>query len=211
MHFPYQRFLMPSRILSTEAKGMSWLSAFITANLIGIGSNFDNCGTGIAYGSDKIKFPHWVNAIANAVGFCTALLGAYAGEVISHYLTVSQAQWAACLVLVFIGLFFWYAGYIHPLVSKQKRTMQIKKPGWKEGIVLGLALSFTNVASGFGAVVSNAATLWATVAAITIWGYIMIWLGNVIGIGVIARLLGKYSSFVAGLLLILVGIHQVAA
>lgn len=188
---------------------MGWLNGFIIANWIGIGSNLDNCGTGLAYGSEKIKFPHWVNAIANGVGCCTALLGAYAGEVISHYLTLYQAEWAACIILVCIGLFFWYVGYIHPLTSRHKQKMKIKKPGWREGIILGLALSFTNVAGGFGATVSNASTVWATTAAITIWGYIMIWLGNVIGIGLIARLLGKYSSFAAGLLLILVGIHQV--
>lgn len=188
---------------------MGWLSAFITVNLIGIGTNFDNCGTGIAYGSDKIKFPHWVNAIVNMVGVCTALLGAYAGQVISHYITDYQAEWAACIVLVCIGLFFWYSAYVHPLISKQKKKMQIKKPGWKDGIILGLALSFTNVASGFGATVADEATIWTTVSAITIWGYIMIWLGNVIGMGVIARLLGKYSSLAAGLMLILVGVHQI--
>lgn len=188
---------------------MGWLSAFVTANLIGIGSNFDNSGVGIAYGSDKIRFPHWVNAIVNVVGFCTALLGAYAGEVISHYLTVNEASWASCIVLVCIGLFFWYSGYVHPLLSRHRLKMQIKKPGWREGIILGFALSFTNVASGFGATVSNASTIWATTAAITIWGYIMIWLGNVVGIGLLARLLGKYSSFVSGLVLVLVGIHEV--
>lgn len=188
---------------------MTWFSAFLTVNLIGIGSNLDNSGTGIAYGSDRIKFPHWVNAIVNTVGFFTALLGASMGEVVSHYLTVYQAEWAACTVLVCIGLFFWYSAYVHPLVSKKKQKIQIKEPGWREGILLGLALSFTNIASGFGATLADAATLWATVVSITIWGYVMIWLGNVIGIGLIARLLGKYSSFVAGLLLILVGIHQV--
>jgi putative Mn2+ efflux pump MntP len=188
---------------------MGWLSAFITANLIGIGSNFDNCGTGIAYGCDKIKFPHWVNAIVNAIGFCTALLGAYVGKVISHYLTAKQADWSACIVLICIGLFFWYSKYVHPRISRKHEQMQIQKPGLKQGIIFGFALSFTNVASGFGATVSNAATIWATVLSITLWGYIMIWFGNVVGIGFLARWLGKYSSFVAGLLLILVGIHQV--
>jgi putative Mn2+ efflux pump MntP len=192
-----------------EAKGMGWLSVFVSANLSGIGSNLDNCGAGIAYGSDRIEIPHWVNGIVNAVGFGTALLGAYAGKVISHFLTASQADWAACIVLVCIGLFFWYAAYVHPLVSKQRQTVQIKKPGWKDAIILGFALSFTNVASGFGATVANAATIWATTAAITIWGYIMIWLGNKIGIGFLSRLLGKYSSLAAGLMLILVGVHQV--
>lgn len=188
---------------------MSWLGAFITAIFIGIGSNLDNCGTGIAYGSEKIKFPHWVNGIVNVVGFGTALVGAYAGKTVSGFLTVFQAEWAACIVLVCIGLFFWYAGYIHPLISKQTQKMQIKKPGWKEGIVLGFALSFSNIASGFGATVSNAATIWLTVFSITLWGYVMVWVGNIVGIGVVTRLLGKYSSLAAGLMLILVGVHQV--
>ncbi|WAH37203.1 manganese efflux pump MntP [Alicyclobacillus dauci] len=188
---------------------MGWLSACITANLIGIGSNFDNCCTGIAYGSGKIKFPHWVNAIVNTVGFFTTLLGAYAGEIISHYLNASQASWTACSVLVCIGLFFWYSAYIHPHISQKQEQTRLQKPGWRQGIVLGLALSFTNLVTGFGATISNAASFWATVTSVTIWGYIMIWLGNVIGIGVLARLLGRYSSFVAGLLLIAVGIHQV--
>ncbi|GMA64556.1 manganese efflux pump [Alicyclobacillus fastidiosus] len=176
---------------------LGWLSPFITANLIGFGSNLDNCSVGIAYGSNKIKFPHWVNAIVNAVGFFTTLLGAYTGEIISHYLNQSQASWSSCIVLVCIGVFFWYSAYIHPRNSQ------------KQGLVLGLALSFTNLVTGFGATFSNAASFWATVASVTVWGYIMIWVGNIVGIGVLARLLGKYSSFVAGFLLISVGINQV--
>lgn len=188
---------------------MGWLSAFMTANLIGIGTNFDNCGVGIAYGSERIKFPHWVNAIINIVGFCTALLGAYAGEVISHYINVNQASWTACIVLVCIGVLFWYSAYIDPRITRRQKQVCIQKPSWKQGIFLGLALSFTNVASGFGATVANAAAFWETVVGITFWGYVMIWLGNLVGIGVLGRLLGKYSSFIAGLLLIAVGIHQV--
>jgi hypothetical protein len=48
---------------------------------------------GIAYGSEKIKFPHWVNAIVNAVGFCTSLLGAYTGEVLYHYISSMDVAW----------------------------------------------------------------------------------------------------------------------
>ncbi|MCL6548795.1 MAG: manganese efflux pump [Alicyclobacillus sp.] len=188
---------------------MGWFSAFITANLIGIGSNLDNCGVGIAYGTGKVRFPHWVNAVVNLIGFCTALLGAYAGEVIARYLTANQASWLSCMVLVGIGLFFWYGAYIHPRISPNPQAVKVKRPGWKQGVMLGLALSFTNVASGFGATVSNALTIWVATASITVWGYLMIWLGNVIGIGILARLLGKYASFAAGLLLILVGMHQV--
>ncbi|ATY85718.1 hypothetical protein CVV65_12935 [Kyrpidia spormannii] len=189
---------------------MSWWNAFITANLIGIGANFDNCGVGIAYGSQKIKFPHRVNAVVNGVGFCTAFLGAYAGKLISHYFTAEQAGWASCIALACIGLFFWYSGYVHPRISRHTGKVKIQtRPNWKQGALLGLALSFTNVVSAFGGTVSNATTIWTTTAVISMWGYIMIWFGNLIGVGVFARLLGKYSSLVAGFLLILVGVHQV--
>ncbi|WAH38883.1 manganese efflux pump MntP [Alicyclobacillus dauci] len=190
---------------------MSWLSVFIMASLIGIGSNFDNCGVGIAYGSLKIKFPHWVNHIVNLVGLCMALLGAYGGAISSHYLSAQTASYISCVMLVLIGLYFWYAGYVRHQVSKREHKIRIKRPGWKEGIILGVALSFTNIASGFGATVSNALTVWIAAISIAIWGYLMIWLGNIVGIGILSRFLSKYSSFISGVLLIMVGIHQVVA
>ncbi|MCL6443466.1 MAG: hypothetical protein K6T83_08425 [Alicyclobacillus sp.] len=189
---------------------MSGLSAFIMANLIGIASNLDNTSIGIAYGASKIRFPHKVNAVINLVGCCMAWIGACAGEITSRYITPSQAAWASCGVLVCIGLFFWYSAYLHPRLTHQQRGLQIKQPGWKEGLLLGLALSVTNGTSGFGATVASAATVWATVASITVWGYILIWLGNAIGIGILARMMGKYASFGAGLLMIAVGLHQIA-
>jgi putative Mn2+ efflux pump MntP len=191
-------------------KRMDWLNGLIMVNAIGIGSNLDNCGVGIAYGSKNMKFPHRINAVVNAIGFCAALTGAWAGKTVSHYLSPVQAAWTACLVLVGIGLFFWYSAYIHPWLSPKKAESGIEPPGWKQGVVLGAALSITNVASGFGATVANAAAFWGTVFSITAWGYLMIWAGNVIGIGILARILGKYASFAAGLILILVGIHQLS-
>lgn len=188
---------------------MNWMHAFLTANLIGIGSNLDNSSIGIAYGSKNVRFPHWVNVVSNVIGGGTALIGAYAGDTISRYLTPHEAEWAACVVLVTIGLFFWYSGYIHPLLSKGKSHISIKQPGWREGVFLGFALSFTNLASGFGATVAHASTISATVVSITVWGFILIWLGNVLSLGFIARVLGKYASLISGCLLVLVGIHQV--
>lgn len=188
---------------------MNWLSPFIIANLIGIGSNLDNCGVSIAYGAQRIKLPHWVNAIINVIGFCTALLGTYAGRVFSHYIPETDAKWVACIVLWAIGLYTLYSAYLHPRISRKTEQMiKPQKPGFKQGIILGFALSFTNLASGFSATIAHAATIWATAISIMVWGYIMIWIGNTVAIGFIARLLGKYSSLVAGLLLMSIGLHQ---
>ncbi|MDQ0190454.1 manganese efflux pump [Alicyclobacillus cycloheptanicus] len=188
---------------------MSWLSTVLTAILIGLGSNLDNCGTGMAYGSHNMKFPHWVNGIINAIGFCTALLGAYAGHVVSHYISTVEASWTACIVLSSIGLFFWYSQYIHPRISPRRENLRLLQPGWRQGFILGLGLSFTNLTVGFGATVSNLSTTWVIAASIGFWGYIMLWAGNVVGYRVLVKSLGRYSSFFAGLILILVGIHQV--
>lgn len=72
--------------------------------------------------------------------------------------------------------------------------------GWRQGVILGLGLSFTNIANGFGATVAGTAPLRPVMAAITVWGYVMIWLSN-IGIGLIAKILGRYAPLVGGLVL----------
>jgi putative Mn2+ efflux pump MntP len=188
---------------------MTWFTAFIIVNLIGIGSNLDNTSVGMAYGIAKIRLPHWVNFIINFLGFFTAFLGAYLGEIISQYTSENTAQLVSCVVLCGVGLFILYTAYLHPLISKETSPLKLEKPGFKQAILLGLGLSFSNIASGFGATMSNSLSLWATVFSISVWGYIMIFLGNIIGIGVVSRLLGEYSSLVAGFLLIGVGIGQI--
>lgn len=188
---------------------MSWFNAFILANLIGIGSNLDNTSVGMAYGIEKIRIPHWVNIIVNFFGFCTAFIGAYMGEVISQYTSKNTAQLVSCVVLCGIGLLVLYTAYLRPLISKQTFQFKLQKPGLKQGILLGFGLSFSNIASGFSATVSNSVSLWTTVLSISVWGYFMIFLGNIIGIGVVSRFLGKYSSLVSGFLLIGIGVRQI--
>jgi putative Mn2+ efflux pump MntP len=187
------------------------LWSLLMANLIGIASNLDNGGVGLAYGTKNIRLPHWVIGVINVVGFCATLIGTYAGGAIAHHTPAKEAQWAACVVLCGIGLFFLYSAYLKPRAARNReQTAILQKPGLKQSIALGLALSITNIGTGVGAALSNAAFQWSVVVAISLWGYVLIWLGNVIGIGVVERLFGKYSPLLAGLLLIGIGLHQVA-
>ncbi|WP_028402334.1 manganese efflux pump MntP family protein [Ectobacillus panaciterrae] len=188
---------------------MTWLNAFIIVNLIGIGSNLDNTGVGMAYGIEKIRFPHWVNIIINFLGFFTAFLGAYMGEIISQYTSKNTGQLVSCIVLCGVGLFILYTAYLHPLISNKTSQIKLKKPGFKQAILLGFGLSFSNIAGSFSATITNSMSLWTIVISISAWGYFMIFFGNIIGIGVVSRFLGKYSSLVSGFLLIGVGVHQI--
>ncbi|MBY8889252.1 hypothetical protein K7472_31070 [Streptomyces sp. PTM05] len=187
---------------------MSWVNGFITANLIGIGTNFDNSGIGVAYGTAKIKFPHRINALVNAIGFASAFLGAYVGDATAGYFPQTAARWTASAVLACVGLIYWYSAYVRPRLRKQKRDVSLPHPGWRQGVLLGLGLSITNVANGFGATVASSAPLWSIVIAITAWGYVMIWLGNVLGIGLLSKLVGTYAPLVGGLLLLVVAGHE---
>ncbi|WP_067934549.1 manganese efflux pump MntP [Alicyclobacillus kakegawensis] len=189
---------------------MNWLSSFMIANLIGIGSNLDNCGVGLAYGTKNITIQGWVNAVINGIGFGTTLLGTYSGSLISRYIPEAGAKWVACLVLCAIGIFSLYSAYLQPrMASRPAPSVKLSRPGLKQAVMLGLALSCTNIASGFSATVAHSASIWTTALSITGWGYIMIWLGNSVAIRFFSHLLGKYSSLAAGVLLIGVGIHQV--
>ncbi|WP_206918170.1 manganese efflux pump MntP [Alicyclobacillus suci] len=186
---------------------MTW-NTFIALNLVGVGSNFDNTGIGMAYGADKVRMPHWVNGLINLIGGLIALVGAYAGNTIAQFLSASEANWITCIALSGIGLFFWYAAYLHPHISKNKAKIKVASLGLRQAFLLGLAMSLDNIVIGFGSSISNTPAFWAVAVSITVWGYIMLWIGHMVGLGVLSKFLGKYSALIAGGILIGVGVNQ---
>lgn len=186
---------------------MHWTSVFVFISLIGIGSNLDNTGVGIAYGVAGIRFPHRVNLVINVVGFGFALLGGYAGESIGRYITPTDSQLLAGLILCAIGVYTLYSSVLKGYVDKDLND-GTPVPDIRTGFVLGVALSFTNIASSLGATISGVAPDWLVALSIGIWGYLLIWFGAVAGRHFVARFLGKYASLMSGILLIGVGLHQ---
>ncbi|ANH90216.1 manganese efflux pump MntP family protein [Streptomyces andamanensis] len=187
---------------------MDWLRTAVTADLIGLAANFDNWGVGLAYGVAGIRFPHRINALVNTVGLASVLLGAYGGDLVSRRVPPAAAGLVACGVLVSVALLYLYQMYVRPRRVHRTAPPVSAPPGPRQGLLLGVGLSFTNVANGFGATVSAAVPLWGVAAAVTFWGYAMIWLGNRLGTGVAARVVGAWSPAVAAAVLIGVGVHE---
>lgn len=150
-----------------------------------------------------------MNLIINIMGYGFAFLGGLFGEIIARIVSVQETKWIACTVLVSIGLYFLYHGYLAPRLFASRTHTDVLRPGWRQAIVLGFALSASNLVTSFGATVANYANVWWTSISIALWGYLLFWLGNIIGIGFFARLLGKYAPLAAGVILILVGLVQV--
>jgi putative Mn2+ efflux pump MntP len=187
---------------------MSWFDPFLLITLISIGSNLDNVGIGLAYGIHHIRIPARVNLLINVIGLLISLLGATSGEFLSHYMSPEQTKWISCLVLVSIGLSFFRS--LIPFFQKADKPQPVHQQlQMRHGVFLGLALSLTNFASSFGATIAGSVAISWTILSISIWGYLLLWLGNVVANAYLSRFLGRYASIIAGLLMIVVGIHQV--
>jgi putative Mn2+ efflux pump MntP len=186
----------------------SWVTIVTTSALIGVGSNLDNTGVGLAFGAAGVRVPAWVNVVINAIGFCFVTAACFATATVRHYLSAQTAARLAAGALIAVALVCWYTGYVHHRLAAGRKPMKIRQPGWHEAIVLGFGLSFTNLVGGFSATLADPRMIWPTVAAITVAGYLAISIGNALARGLLAPWLGRFSPLVAGLILIGVGIHE---
>ncbi|MCL6518173.1 hypothetical protein [Alicyclobacillus sp.] len=187
---------------------MDWpqlVSHLLLVSVIGIGSNIDNAGVGMAYGSGGVRFPHWVNGLVNGIGFVFSILGAWAGNALVRFLPVVWVQMFACAVLCGLG---WYVLCCAARAESWGAERALRVPGWREGIALGLALSATNVVSGAGAALTTSLPIGWISVSIGVWGYLCIWIGNRLAHTLISRVLGMYGGVLAGLVLMAVGLHQ---
>ncbi|WP_454872176.1 hypothetical protein [Paraburkholderia xenovorans] len=186
----------------------NWISIITTAALIGVGSNLDNTGVGLAFGAAGVRVPAWVNVVINAIGFCFVTAACFATATIRQYLSARTAGRLAAAALIAVALACWYTAYVHHRLGRGRKPLKIRQPGWHEAIVLGFGLSFTNLVGGFSATLEDPRMIWPTVAAITIAGYLAISIGNAVARSFLAPWLGRFSPLVAGLILIGVGIHE---
>jgi len=179
--------------------------------LIGIASNLDNAGVGIAYGIRKIRIS-WFN------NFIIAFFGSWISLFISDFI----ANLIGALVLGIIGVFV----LCQPLLSKQGEVSEkdgsvmgiLRNPenadfdrsktiSFSEALVLGVALSINNLAGGFDAGVTNLNLWWTAIISGT-FSFICISGFSYIGKRFLAEYLGKWATIIAGILLILIGIDQ---
>ncbi len=187
---------------------MEWFSSFLIVNLIGISANLDNTGVGIAYGLNNFRIPAWFNMIINIIGFFYTLIGVYLGSVISQIISPADIGLVSFFVFFCIGIVTICNRYSSLIYRKKHSGTKIQQPRLRDAIFLGFALSFTNIAAGIGLAVAYDTLIWELIISITLWGYISIMIGNAVGKNLISKMLGRYSSLVAGLIFIAIGLNQ---
>ena len=156
--------------------------------LIGIASNLDNAGVGIAYGIRKIRIS-WFNNFVIAFLVFIYFISWIFGNWISLFISEFTANLIGAIVLGIIGVFILcqpFLGQRNPVGSKDGNVLMgiLRDPekadfdgsktiSFSEAIVLGIALSINNIAGGFDAGVTNL-NLWLTATISGVFSFICI-------------------------------------
>lgn len=190
---------------------------------IAIASNLDNAGVGIAYGVRKIRISWAPNLVIATISGLATYLSGYAGDVLTRYVPAKTASWVAAAVMIGVGL--WVMGEPRRSRRRVRResenvvTRILRDPveadfdksstiGMMEAVVLGIALAMNALVGGFDAGVVHIGILW-TAVMVALFSFALLGLSAHLGSRYAADTLGNKATYVAGVLLILVGLHQV--
>lgn len=198
----------------------------LSALLFSISSNLDNVVVGIAYGIKKIKIGIMANLIIAIVTTLGTFLSMSLGWYITKFFPQSYANILGAGVIIILGIYFVVQSFIKLNRNKNARSSLALKDlddmvvyaeksdtdksghiDMKEALFLALGLTFNNLGTGIAASISGVSIIF-TVIFTFILSILTIVVGESVGKNVFGRFLGKYAPFIAGLLLIILGIIE---
>ena len=203
------------------------LHSFITIIAIGIASNLDNAGVGIAYGVRKIYISHFSNFMIAIISFTGTLISGYFGNWISHWVPHFVGNVIGAIVMISVGVWVLWQPFIgkkerksEPVEVKKKNFItdllrrpeeadfdQSKSLGIFESIVLGIALSINALAGGLDAGLTKINVLYTSIS-VGIFSFLLLGLSCYLGDKFGAEKLKGKATLISGLLLIFIGFRQ---
>lgn len=200
-------------------------SGLATIIAIAIASNLDNAGVGIAYGVRKIRISFVPNLIIAAISGVATYLSGYLGDVITRYVPAKTASWLGAVVMIVVGLWVMSEPWRqHRGRKTQPKNMNVmtrilRDPveadfdksatiSMTEAFVLGIALAMNALVGGFDAGVFHIGILW-TALMVALFSFLLLGVSAYLGSRYAAETLGDKATYIAGILLIIIGIHQV--
>lgn len=201
------------------------MSVTLTVIAIAIASNLDNAGVGIAYGVRKIRFSWLSNLIISLISGLATLSAGGVGTLATRYLPPHFASIIGALVMIAVGIWV----LLEPWRERRHQRSQpegenvvrkiLRDPTYadfdnsqtislKESLVLGVALALNALAGGFDAGAVHIGVGW-TALAVMIASMLLLAISDYLGRRYASRLFGERATYVAGILLILIGVFQV--
>jgi putative sporulation protein YtaF len=196
--------------------------------VIALTNNLDNLGARIAYSLRGIKITTPVNLWISIITFAISAAAASSGTIVSGFLGKQTASVIAMLLLSAIGSWMMFQQYAQTKDLEHHEEVQHKtrksifavflKPDeadvngskdidFREATVLAVALSINNVGGGLSAGMIGLSAFWIGLLSAAL-SFTALWAGNYIADFFAKWNLSRKAVYVAGLLLIAIGIEQ---
>jgi len=191
--------------------------------VIGLASNLDNAGVGIAYGVRKIHIPWYSNLTISFISFLATLLSGLFGNWLSVWVQPWIGQMIGTVVIVGVGIWVLLQPYFEKKLAQQDNdsgalTRLLRNPeeadkdssqsiSLGESILLGIALAMNALAGGFNAGITRL-NIWGTSLSVGLFSFILLAFCAGFGKKFAAEKFGNRATIISGLLLILIGLHQ---
>lgn len=190
---------------------------------IGLASNLDNAGVGIAYGVRRIHISRLANLIIAAISVIATLLGGGIGGLIANWISPFLAHLIGTIVLVSVGVWVMCQPFLEKKLKQRERQQNVltqilrspeeadrdqsKTISIGEALLLGIALSMNALAGGFDAGITRL-NLFATAFVVGALSYLLMGVCSYIGTRYAADRVGDRATIISGLILIIIGFHQ---
>jgi putative sporulation protein YtaF len=205
--------------------------------LLSLSTNLDNFGVGFAYGIRRICIPLRTNILIAFVNAAGTLMSMAIGERLYSFMQPEIATYVGSALFLIAGCWLTIIDILKRFKKKAltmefpvdesevvdktslaKKIVTIKKPAIiglycegqvtpKEGILLAVALTFSNLVTGVGAALIGL-NIVITTLLVFLFGIFAILIGMRIGGYTGRRWLAGLADPIAGLLLIVIGIYE---
>ncbi|MGC7872854.1 sporulation membrane protein YtaF [Desulfosporosinus sp. SYSU MS00001] len=204
----------------------------LSALFVGLAANLDNFGVGISYGVQKIRIPFLSNFFIALLSGVITFIAVFTGHFLSHFIAVANMLGAILIILIGIWVTIHkptveqalpaavpvmktYSISIKPLstivkITRNPSMADIDANGFissREALALGLTLSFNCIATGIGAGLTGLSPLPLAIS-VCLFSLLTISSGYWAGWKTASDRLEGYSQFLAGAMLILIGIYE---
>ncbi|MMZ63519.1 hypothetical protein D1872_257810 [compost metagenome] len=198
--------------------------SFLAVVVIGLASNLDNAGVGIAYGVRKIRIPWYSNLAISIISFLATLLSGMFGNWLALWIHPWIGQLIGTIVIVSVGVWVLLQPFVekktvsldqeanNPVTRLLRYPEEADKDSSKsislgESILLGIALAMNALAGGFNAGITHL-NIWYTSLSVGVFSFLLLAVCAEFGEKYAAEKLGNRATIISGLLLILIGVHQ---
>ncbi|MBE6033585.1 MAG: sporulation membrane protein YtaF [Clostridiales bacterium] len=197
---------------------------FLSVFLFALAANIDNFIVGTAYGIKKVHLNLFHICAISMIISAGTLIAMIFGKSLLNFIPIGSAGLLGGVMIIAMGTYYFLAFWRNKDKENSKdkskeedsnsqykdsaNEIELQKLGYKEIVLLGLALSLNNAGLGIGASITGLNIVITSIVSF-IFSFMFIYLGNKLGKSRIAKVIGRYAEPASGLLIIALGLIEI--